>query len=73
MSKFKILNGTTSNYLQLPLLVLIYFLPFPSYVENCYNNVYMYLLALLQIFGFVLESSESTSNFQVSLLPLALA
>ena len=24
------LNGTTSNYLQLPLLVLTYFLPFPS-------------------------------------------
>ena len=43
------LDGTTSNYLQLPLLVLIYFLPFPSseYFNTikrlCRKLLYMYL------------------------------
>ena len=53
------LNGTTSNYLQLPLLVLTYFLPFPSsqyfnqydkndYVENCYTCMQANLMSLCE-------------------------
>ena len=43
------LDGTTSNYLQLPLLVLIYFLPFPSSeyfntIKRLYRKLlYMYM------------------------------